>query len=182
MNHSSSTRYNQWSIMLHWIMFLLIAATFASIELRVLFDKGTPERDAMKMWHFMLGLSVFFLVWLRIVVRVVTTTPPIIPEPAKWQALLAKVGHLALYLFMIGMPLAGWLILSGEGKAIPFFGLELPALIAPNKSLAHDIEEVHEAVGEFGYWLIGLHALAAIVHHHVLKDNTMLRISLIKKQ
>ena len=44
--------------------------------------------------------------------------------------------HLALYLLMIGMPLAGWLILSAAGKPIPFFGLELPALIGPNKELA----------------------------------------------
>lgn len=181
MSEGSTTRYNQWSIWLHWGMFLLIAATFASIELRQMFDKGTPERDAMKMWHFMLGLSVFFLVWLRIIVRIVTKVPPIIPNPAAWQALTAKLGHLALYIFMIGMPLAGWLILSGEGKIIPFFGLELPALMGPDKALAHDIEEIHETVGELGYWLIGLHALAAIAHHHVFKDNTLQRIWLLKR-
>lgn len=181
MAEGSNTRYNQWSILLHWGMFLLVAATFASIELRELFDKGTAQRDAMKMWHFMLGLSVFLLVWVRIAVRVFTQVPAILPTPSPWQAGLAKLAHLALYAFMIGMPLAGWLILSGEGKVIPFFGLELPPLMGPDKALAHDIEEIHETVGELGYWLIGLHALAAIIHHHVLKDNTLLRMSLFKR-
>ena len=37
-------------------------------------------------------------------------------------------------LMMIGMPIGGWLILSGEGKAIPFFGLDLPPPPPPPKS------------------------------------------------
>ena len=60
--------------------------------------------------------------------------------------------HVALYALMIGMPLAGWLILSAEGKPIPFFGLQLPALISENRPLAKLIEEVHETVGTLGYF------------------------------
>ena len=174
--NTSHSRYNAVSIALHWIMFLLIAATFTFIELRVLFEKGTEARDAMKMWHFMLGLSIFFLVWLRIVVRIFTPYPAIEPAPKAWQHKIAKAVHGILYLFMLGMPLGGWLILSGEGKPIPFFGLELPALIEPNKELAHSVEEIHETVGAIGYWLIGLHAAAALFHHYVIKDNTLTRM------
>ncbi len=35
---------------------------------------------------------------------------------------------------------------------------------------------LHEAIGEFGYYLIGLHAAAALYHHHFMKDNTLLRM------
>ena len=76
------------------------------------------------------------------------------------------------------MPLLGWLILSAEGKVIPFFGLELPALIAPNEGSAELFEEIHELVATFGYALIGLHAVAAIFHHYIVKDNTLKRMSL----
>jgi cytochrome b561 len=77
---------------------------------------------------------------------------------------------------MIGMPLAGWLILSSAGKPVPFFGLELPALIAENKDLSKQIKEIHETVGQLGYFLIGLHALAALFHHYILRDNTLYRM------
>ena len=77
---------------------------------------------------------------------------------------------------MIGMPLLGWLILSGEGKPVPFYGLELPGLIAENEALAEDIEDIHKTIGEIGYYLIGLHTLAALFHHYFLKDNTLRRI------
>ena len=77
---------------------------------------------------------------------------------------------------MIGMPIGGWLILSAEGDPVPFFGLELPALVSPDKALAEQIEEIHETVGTIGYWLIGLHALAALYHHYVKRDNTLRRM------
>lgn len=35
---------------------------------------------------------------------------------------------------------------------------------------------MHETVGVAGYWFIALHAAAALFHHHVIKDNTLLRM------
>jgi cytochrome b561 len=90
--------------------------------------------------------------------------------------LVAKATHLALYAFMLAMPIAGWLILSAADKTIPFFGLELPALVAPDKALSSQIKELHETFGTVGYFLIGLHALAALFHHYVVKDNTLRRM------
>ena len=52
-------RYGLISIGFHWVMFLLLVAVYACIELRVLYPKGSDPRDALKSWHFMLGLSVF---------------------------------------------------------------------------------------------------------------------------
>jgi cytochrome b561 len=89
--------------------------------------------------------------------------------------------HVALYIFMIGMPLLGWLILSANGKAVPFFGLQLPMLIAENKELGKLLHEVHEIGASVGYVLLGGHALAALFHHYVKKDNTLLRMSFLKK-
>jgi superoxide oxidase len=177
MSWSNTTnRYGSVSIALHWLMFLLIVAVYACMELREIFPKGSDPREAMKTWHFMLGLSVFVLVWLRLGLRLLQPTPTIEPRPVAWQQYLAKVVHWALYAFMIGMPIAGWTILSAEGDAIPFFGLELPALVAKNKDTAEWIEEIHTTVGTAGYFLIALHAGAALFHHYVLRDNTLTRI------
>ncbi|MDP5213869.1 cytochrome b [Pseudoalteromonas tunicata] len=173
---NNSTRFGALSIGLHWLMALLMVAVYASIELRELFERGTELRNAFKHWHFMLGLSVFFLMWLRLALKVTQTTPAIAPELPRYQMLLSKVVHGLLYLLMILMPIGGWLILSGEGKVIPFFGLELPALIAPDKAFAHDIEDIHQTFGQIGYGLIALHAFAALVHHYFFKDNTLARM------
>ncbi|PWB31515.1 cytochrome B [Pseudomonas sp. SDI] len=173
---NTQARYGSLSIALHWLMLILMIAVYACIEFRGIFPKDSAERDLMKSLHFMLGLSVFVLVWLRVVLRVAHPTPRIEPTPPTWQTGLAHLMHLALYLLMIGMPLAGWVILSAADKPIPFYGLDLPALVAPDKDLAKLVKEWHEWFGALGYWLIGLHALAGLYHHYVVRDNTLLRM------
>jgi len=177
MNWKNTTeRYGSLTIGIHWLMLLLFVAVYAFIELRELYPKGSDPREAMKMWHFMLGMLVLVLVWPRLAARFSGPTPAIRPEPAGWMQLAAKLGHLALYALMIGMPLLGWLTLSAAGKPIPFFGLELPALIGENKELGKQLKELHETIGTVGYYLIGLHVAAALYHQHIKHDNTVARM------
>jgi cytochrome b561 len=124
----------------------------------------------------MLALSVFVLVWPRLLAHMAGPTPRIEPELPSWQQVTAKIVHVALYAIMIGMPLVGWLILSAKGKPIPFFGLELPALVGESRTLAKVFKEIHETAGTVGYFLIGLHAAAGLFHHYVVGDNTLLRM------
>jgi cytochrome b561 len=120
-NTSQLTKFNPIIIALHWLMLLLIVAVYLFVEFRGLFPRGSEPRELMKTLHFMLGISVFFLVLLRLVVRFSTKAPDIIPAPKFIEVLLAKLMHIALYIFMIGMPLLGWLILNANGKAVPFW-------------------------------------------------------------
>ncbi|MFC3098702.1 cytochrome b [Alteraurantiacibacter palmitatis] len=176
MTHRAAvSRYSTVSIALHWLMLALFIGVYAAIELREFYPRGSDAGEAMKAWHFTLGLSVFALVWLRIVARLLMPTPAPLNEPA-WRSLAAKGVHLALYALMIGMPLAGWVILSAEGNAIPFWGFSLPAIAPVDRNLAHNVEELHELGGTLGYWLIGLHAAASLFHHYVLKDGLMRRM------
>ena len=169
-------RFSSLSIALHWVMVLLISAVYATILLRENYPKGTDIREGLKTWHFMLGLAVLVLVVIRLLARLSQRTPSITPQPPAWQALLAKVTHVALYAFMAAMPLAGWVILSASGKPIPFFGLELPSLVSQSKALAGQVKEWHETAGTVGYFLIGFHALAALFHHYIVKDDTLRRM------
>jgi cytochrome b561 len=173
---NSKDRYGSLSIGFHWLMLLLLIAVYVCIDLRGYFPKGSYTRDALKTWHFMLGLSVFVLVWLRLFINITSSAPRIVPNPPKWQMLLAKFMHVALYVLMIGMPLLGWLLLSASGKPVPYFGFELPALVAKNKDLADLVKEIHETGGTIGYFLIGLHASAALFHQYFVRDNTLRRM------
>jgi cytochrome b561 len=175
-NNRPAARYGALSIGLHWLMLLLLIAVYGGIELREIFPKGSDPREMMKTWHFMLGLSVLALTLLRLAVNIASPAPEIRPDPPKWQKLSAKLMHLALYALMLGMPLAGWLLLSAAGKPIPFFGLQLPALMAQSKDAAELIKEIHETAGTAAYFLIGLHAAAALYHHHLVRDNTLQRM------
>ena len=171
-----ASRYRASSIGFHWLMLLLFVAVYASVELRQLFEKGSDPREALKTWHFMLGMLAFALAWLRLAARLSGPVPAIRPQPPRLQQLSSRLLHLALYVLMIGMPLTGWLVLSAAGKPIPFFGLELPALIDENKALAKQLKGLHEAVGTTGYVLIGGHVVAALYHHYIKRDDTLMRM------
>ncbi len=174
---NSSDRYGWLSIGMHWSMLLLLVAVYLFTNLADAFPKGSDVRAAMKTWHYMLGLCVFLLVFVRLAIRLASgPAPQVEPETPGWQRRVAGWTHVALYLFMIGMPLLGWLALSAAGKPVPYFGLRLPALIGESRSVARYLKEIHEVIGTTGYGLIGLHSAAALYHHYVMRDNTFVRM------
>ncbi|WP_454890288.1 cytochrome b [Sphingopyxis chilensis] len=177
--NKTSERYGFASILLHWVMMLMVLAVYAAIELREFWPKGSPTREMLKNWHFTIGLSILGLVWLRIGARLVWPAPAPLRGPV-WRNRVAIVTHLSLYFLLIAMPTAGWLILSGEGKPIPFFGFELPPLVATNPALAEQVKEFHEVGGTIGYALIGFHAAASLFHHYILKDRVLYRMSVAR--
>ncbi|MCZ8030772.1 MAG: cytochrome b [Rubrivivax sp.] len=169
-------RYGAISIGLHWLTLVVLIGVYACINLTDLYPKGSEPREALKNWHFMLGLTVLLLVAPRLLTRLAGSNPVVSPPLPLWQQRLASAIHIALYALMLAMPILGWLLLSAAGKPIPFFGAQLPALLSENKDLAGQLKEVHETIGTIGYFLIGAHALAALFHHYVTRDNTLVRM------
>jgi cytochrome b561 len=161
------------AIVLHWLTLLLIVAAYATMEFKSLTPRGSPGRALLAAWNYGIGLSVFALVWLRLTNRAVGATPAIVPPPAVWEARLAALVHAALYALMIALPLLGWLTVSARGDPVALLGAALPALVGPDKAQARWFKNLHETLGTIGYVLIGLHAVAALFHHYVRRDNTL---------
>lgn len=178
MNWKNTTdRYGPLSIGMHWLMLLVMIGVYAVINLHDLAPKGSALRADLKTWHFLLGLSVLVLVVVRLATRLFSgTTPRIVPEIPRWQHRMSALIHGALYLFMIGMLVLGWFVVSAGSDPILFFGMPLPALVGQDKALYKSLKEIHETIGTVGYYLIGAHAAAALFHHYVMRDNTMLRM------
>lgn len=174
---NSEARFGPLIIGMHWLMLLLLALVYACMELRGFATKGTDLYNSVKSLHFSLGLCVIALVVLRIVFRLMAGAEPgIKPAMPRWQEALAHLMHYALYGFMIVTPLLGWLTLSAGGKPIPLFGLNVPPLVGADKALATQVKEWHELLATVGYFLIGLHAAAALFHHYISRDNTLVRM------
>lgn len=177
-NADATDHYSGASIAIHWATALLVAAAFATIELRVLFEIGSPERLLIMDWHYALGATVLGLTLVRLALRWRgPAIAPIQPEPPAWMHLLARLGHLAIYAILIVGPILGWLTINAKGHPAPlYFGLELPTLLAKNKELVRPLEETHAFIGDAFYVIIGLHAVAALFHHYVMRDDTLLRM------
>ena len=168
--------YSKPSIIIHWLIAILILCTYLFIENRGIFPKGSEERDFMKLMHFNLGLTIFFLVWIRILFRLIFKSAKASSEISKYHNFFAKCIQFLLYGLMVFLPLAGWSMLNAYGADVSVWGISLPTLISPDESTAGLIKEWHERVALFGYWLIGLHTAGALFNHYVLKNNILKRM------
>ena len=91
--------------------------------------------------------------------------------------LAAHVGHLALYVLMLAIPLSGWLMSSAKGFQTVWFGvLPLPDLIERNLELGKQLSTLHLSLNVALLVIVAGHLLAALVHQHVQKDGTMYRM------
>ena len=174
--HSTPQHYGQLSITLHWLMLLLFVGVYACIEIKGLMPRGGHLRSLFLGLHGVFGLSIFALVWVRLLARRLAPRPPIAPALPAWQTGMSHLMHTMLYILMIATPLLAWLLLSAEGKPMPYFGFFLPSPIAVDPSLAKQFKHWHELLGSTGYWLIGLHAATGLIHHYWVGDNTLTRI------
>jgi cytochrome b561 len=170
---NTDERFGSLSIALHWSMLVLLLVVVAFMELREIFPKGSVPREAMKSLHYLLGMLVLPLALVRMAARLPGTVPS---APAGWQRSLAALVKFGLYALMLGMPVAGWLLLSAKGDSLAVLGWNLPPLVGPNETLAEYMEEIHESGAALAYVLLGLHVLGALYHHFVLRDNTLRRI------
>ncbi len=167
---------------LHWFMALLIfgllALGFYMADLPL-----SPEKLQYFSWHKWAGVTVFFMVWLRLLWRV-THRPPAYPlGMTRTQRLLAHGGHGALYLLMVIIPLSGWLMSSAKGVPTVWFGvLPLPDLLARDKELGKQLTELHFALNISLLVLIGVHTAAALLHHFVHKDDILRRMLPVRFQ
>lgn len=169
-------RFSRAMVALHWLMLALLIAVYLCMELSGNFPRGSDTRGLLRSWHYLLGLSVFVLVWVRLAVKLTTPAPLITPPPPRWQDRASKALQWGFYGFMVLMPLAGWLTLSAGGKPIMLFGFHLFSLVAENKALASQVKQLHELGATVGYFMLAVHATAALYHHYFLRDNTLQRM------
>jgi cytochrome b561 len=129
-------------------------------------------RAAMMAWHQWAGLLVLLLLLPRLLARWWRTAPSLRAIPM-WQRLLARGTETGLYLLMVTQPLIGWMMTNLNGRSVSLFGLALPALPDPDRSLARQLAELHEQGGTLILVLVGLHVLGALYHHFWRRDGVL---------
>jgi len=173
----SSARYNLFSVVIHWVMALLILITW-SIAIVVGDMPLSPLRIVGFSWHKWLGITVLFLVIIRLLWRATHPAPKLDLKMPIWQEKVMTLTHVALYLLMFAIPLVGWLMSSAKGYTVNYFGLfDLPDLVGKDKALGHQLKEVHELLANVLVALVGLHVLAALKHQFIDKDGLLGRMS-----
>lgn len=171
-----AARYSLTAQILHWAVALLILSAWLLPSIAEEMPKG-PERTELILLHKSIGVGVLALVLLRLLWRQLSPPPAYPAGFGLLQRRAATGGHLLLYVLMLAVPVVGVMMSWANGRTVEFFGLfALPSLMAEDKALGHQLEEVHEFLGNGLLLIAGLHAVIALVHQFVMKDGTLSRM------
>ncbi|QDX80036.1 hypothetical protein B9N43_01460 [Denitratisoma sp. DHT3] len=167
-------RNNNWPPLIraqHWLTVLLMVLCIGAVWSHEAFDKADPLRARLMQFHFLLGGTIGLLTLPRLLTRAFVKAP--VHPMAAAVALLAKAGHLGLYLLMILLPVCGYIAVSGKGLPIDLLGLvDIPPLPV-SKDTAKAFKELHEGLANGLIALVALHVAAAIFHAVALKDKVL---------
>lgn len=162
--------YNWVMKVLHWGMALAFVGMYVVAYIMRDMPKS-PEKYQLYGMHKSMGLTLLALVLVRFAYRTFHGVPAISSSLSPLCRLAAALGHYALYAVMLLMPLTGYLMGS---KNISYFGLfEVPVF---NHSLGRFFHESHMVLSYIIYALVGAHVVMALVHHFILKDDTLVRM------
>jgi cytochrome b561 len=179
-------RYTAVAILLHWLIAAAIAALIVIGLLMTQFSARLPQMEVFKLYqlHKSIGITVLVLAVLRVLWRFTHRPPPLPREMPAAEKGAAHGLHWLLYLFMIGMPIVGWAVVSSSPFNLPtvLYGLvpwpDLPILptLARKAEVSHVLAWVHA----YGSWaliaLLAVHIGAGLRHHFIKRDATLARM------
>lgn len=173
---STLQRYTPPAIAFHWLIALLIFATFP-LGLYMQDLPLSPDKLKLYSWHKWIGITILMLASLRLIWRLSHTPPPVVETMPRWQRLASRSVHVLLYVLIFAIPLSGWVMSSAKGFQTIWFGvLPLPDMVGKDKSLGDLLTTVHKTLNFTMLALVFLHIAAALKHHWIDRDATLRRM------
>ena len=174
---NSEERYGAIPQLLHWAMVLLVITAWLLGEFGDDLPRGAARASGMFV-HTFAGLAILLLLIVRLGWRIVD--PPPRPESTPlgpWLDLVGRFAHYTLYALLIVVPAVGIVLQFACGDALSIFGLyEIASPWTNDRAFASSVSEVHELLANALVILAGLHAAAALIHHWVFRDRTLVRM------
>ena len=172
----SAQRYTGVAITLHWLIAAVILGTFLLGQ--IMTDMAlSPAKLKLYSYHTWIGVTIFLLVLARLAWRLAHRPPPPPASMPAWQHSAAGIAHFFLYAMTLAIPVSGWLFSSASGFQVVYLGLlPIPDLIAKNKDMAAQLQQLHEALNWLMVLVVALHVAAALKHHLVDRDDVLSRM------
>jgi cytochrome b561 len=176
-------RYDTFTILLHWTTAALVVFQWGiaspdipmagGVSLIDFFPTGQP-RVVMRSLHITLGVVLIAVLLVRLSWRVTSGQK----LPSANHGLLgaaAKFVHYALYALLATALILGLANVWVRGDSI--FGLfNIPAFNPNDRALRKTVGNLHGWASNALLIVAGMHALAALFHHYVLRDGVLRRM------
>lgn len=175
MSQDTTQRYGTFSRLLHWVMAVLVF--WQALKLFDRIDDGQHwVGQNLVSWHISIGTLIAVLIVVRIAwaLRNRDSRPPAPPPPT--LGILAKAGHIGLYVGLVLLPLSGIGIMVGNGYGLEAFGIQIVPAGGEIPWLADFGSVLHSPAAWLTVLMVLGHVGAALWHGLVRKDGVLQRM------
>lgn len=154
----------------HWLMAVLVLLMFMAF-----FGFAQADTDAKKMemllGHSSIGTLITILIVIRLTKRFVIKSPVPQQNISETQKKLAHVGHMALYILLVLVPVSGYLTANAHQLPVMVFSqFQLGAVAQYSEEMFMSFRFVHETAIKVLLVTLIAHIGAAVFHGLVKKD------------
>jgi cytochrome b561 len=176
MIRDSKNNFGIISILFHWLSAGLTLFLFGVGFYLTSYGYYSPDYLQIAHLHYALGIVLFGVIAIRLVWRLSSKTPTTLVN-----SLAAKIGiafsKLVLYVALLAILVSGYFICTSEGQSIDVFGLfQMPAVTTLELEQLNLAGLTHKYVAWGLMALVIIHAGAALVHHFLIRDRTLVRM------
>ena len=173
--NNNQQRYGYISIFLHWSMALVIIGLYFlglyMVDLTYYDELYQLAPDV----HRSLGMIMIAFLLFRWVWRLSSVHPDI--SGKAWEKMAAVWAHRIFYILIFVSLVSGYMISTADGQGISIFGwFEVPATIYGYDNQEDIAGDIHEVITHILMFLVAIHTAAALKHHFIERDPTLLRM------
>ncbi len=184
MVRSTEQRYGDIAVIFHWAIALLIIGLLIIGKYMTSLEENDPVRFVLTQWHKSFGITVLILSVLRLLWRLTHKSPPELASIAHWQQRAASLAHGLLYVLLFVLPITGWIMVSASPlnldtvlfNVIPWPHLPGFDTLKFRDDVADSFRNYHEIAGTILIVILLAHIGAALKHHLIDKDATLIRM------
>ncbi|MFB2593428.1 cytochrome b [Paracoccus sp. p4-l81] len=172
-------RYGTITRLLHWGIGALILWQLLGMAIKLVAGRDAELTKLVAGNHSAMGFTIFILVLLRVLWAGVNAGR----RPAHGTGLLAlaaRAGHGALYALMLAVPGIALLRAYGGERGMNVWGIELFAARPEGQAVSWMVELGNTLHGTLGWVLAALiagHVVMVVIHHRILRDDTLRRMA-----
>lgn len=165
------------TIVLHWLTAATIIGMLAFGIVVGSTPRG-PDKVALIQLHKSFGMIALPIVMVRLVWRLREGWPQPVASLARWERAAARAAHWVLLLAPIVMIASGMVRSLAYARSIDVFGMPVvPKLLAEKSERINEAAgSVHDMAALVLVVVIALHVGAALRHHLLKRDATLLRM------
>jgi superoxide oxidase len=168
-----SRRFDTVTISFHWLTALLVTFMFATAWGRnAIHDR--EQAVLLLTAHRSLGVAS----WVTVIARVgwrsrYAFLPPWPPQMSQSRRVATKVSEFGLYVLLLIQPLTGFAQSLTRGRPFELFGFQVPSMMPICPASTKVLETVHGLTATVLLGIITVHALSALLHRFVIRDEIL---------